>query len=140
MSRNTQVRKYQRGVSLIEVLVTMLVISIGLLGMAKLQITSVQSSYSAQLRSQATWLANDLLDRMRANPSGNYSDGSSETDRQEWDQLLIDLMGANAIGAIQNIGDEVRITITWDDSRGSIKDGNGQVASQTQAFVYQTEL
>lgn len=133
-------RTYQKGVSLIEVLVTMLVIGIGLLGMAKLQLSSVQSNYSAQLRSHATWLANDLLDRMRANPDGDYSNGSANDDRQDWDQLLVDLMGSTASAAIDTVGDETRITISWSDERGSIRDGSGQSVTQTQSFVYQTEL
>jgi len=130
--------KHQRGISLIEVLITMLVIGIGLLGMAKLQLSSVQSNYSAQLRSHATWLANDLLDRMRAEPDADYSSGAA--DRQEWDQLLVDLMGNSASATVDTTGDETRVTITWNDERGSIRDGAGQGVSQTRSFVYQTEL
>jgi type IV pilus assembly protein PilV len=133
-------RTKQKGISLIEVLITMLVIGIGLLGMAKLQLSSVQSNYSSQLRSHATWLANDLLDRMRANPDADFSDGAANDDRQDWDQLLTDLMGATASAAVETIGDETRITISWNDERGSIRDGSGDAVSQTQSFVYQTEL
>jgi type IV pilus assembly protein PilV len=57
----------QRGTTLIEVLVAIVVLSVGLLGMALLQVTSVQSNYSAYYRSQVTILASDLADRMRAN-------------------------------------------------------------------------
>ena len=57
----------QRGTTLIEVLIALIVLSIGLLGLALLQVTSVQSNHSAYYRSQATVLAHDLADRMRAN-------------------------------------------------------------------------
>ncbi|MCF6236727.1 MAG: type IV pilus modification protein PilV [Gammaproteobacteria bacterium] len=58
------------GFSLIEVLVTMIVISIGLLGLAGLQASSLKHNNSAYQRSQATFLAYEMLDRMRANPMG----------------------------------------------------------------------
>jgi len=55
------------GFTLIEVLVALLVLSIGLLGLAALQSTTLQFNQSAYLRSQATNLAYDVIDRMRAN-------------------------------------------------------------------------
>lgn len=61
--------KRQNGFSLVEVLVTMLVVSIGLLGIAGLIATSMKNNHSAQSRSQASVLANDIIDRMRANRS-----------------------------------------------------------------------
>ena len=57
----------QRGVTLVEVLVTLIVISVGLLGVAALQAISIRDNYSAYLRSQATALADDMIDRIRAN-------------------------------------------------------------------------
>ena len=57
----------QRGATLIEVLVAMLVLSIGLLGLAGMQMTALKSNQSAYYRSQATVLAYDIIDRMRAN-------------------------------------------------------------------------
>lgn len=60
-------RLKQSGFNLIEVLVALVVISIGLLGLAILQMTSLQQNQSAYYRSQATLLAYDITDRMRAN-------------------------------------------------------------------------
>nr|WP_256835895.1 type IV pilus modification protein PilV [Pseudomonas oleovorans] len=57
----------QRGFTLIEVMVALVVLAIGLLGMATLMMQSMQSSESAYSRSQATILAYDILERMRAN-------------------------------------------------------------------------
>ena len=57
----------QRGVGLIEVLVSLLVIAIGVLGMAGLQSRSLQHNQAAYLHSRATFLAGDMLDRIRAN-------------------------------------------------------------------------
>ena len=63
------------GFTLIEVLIAMVVLAVGLLGLAGLQATSLRNNQSAYNRSQATQLAYDLADRMRANSSlvkGNY--------------------------------------------------------------------
>ncbi len=60
-------KKITQGFSLIEVLIALLVLSIGLLGLANLQGQSISSSYNAHLRTQATSLAHSVIDRMRAN-------------------------------------------------------------------------
>jgi type IV pilus assembly protein PilV len=57
----------QQGFTLIEVLVAVLVLALGMLGMAGLQSYAVANTHSAYLRSQATILAYDMVDRMRAN-------------------------------------------------------------------------
>ena len=59
-----------RGFTLVEVLVAVLVLAIGLLGLAGLQVTGLRNNQSAYYRSQATQLAYDMADRMRANPAG----------------------------------------------------------------------
>jgi type IV pilus assembly protein PilV len=60
--------KYVLGFTLIEVLVTIVVVSIGLLGLAGLQINGLRANVSSEARSKATLLANDIIERMRANP------------------------------------------------------------------------
>ena len=62
--------KRHRGVSLIEVLVALLVLSIGLLGVAALQVISLRSNHGSFVRGQAVLLASDMADRMRANRLG----------------------------------------------------------------------
>jgi type IV pilus assembly protein PilV len=57
----------QRGFTLVEALVSVLIMSIGLLGVAGLQTRSLGSTNTASKRSQAVLLASDLADRMRAN-------------------------------------------------------------------------
>jgi type IV pilus assembly protein PilV len=65
-ARPTRAR-HERGFSLIEVLVALVVLSVGLLGLAALQSTAAQFNASAYTRSQATILAYDIADRIRAN-------------------------------------------------------------------------
>lgn len=59
----------QRGFTLIEVMVAVVVLAIGLLGLAGLQATSLRFNDSAYQRSQATALAYDMADRIRTNRS-----------------------------------------------------------------------
>lgn len=56
-----------KGFTLLEVLVALVVLSIGLLGLSGLQTSSLRNNHSAFLRSQATVVSNDIIDRMRAN-------------------------------------------------------------------------
>lgn len=66
-----------RGFTLVEVMVSLVVLSLGLLGVAKMVMLSSHSNDSAYLRTQATALAYEMLDYMRANApgaeAGNYN-------------------------------------------------------------------
>lgn len=66
-------RSAARGFSLVEALVALVVMSIGLLGIAALYVESLRSGTSALLRSQAVALASDMADRIRANPTAAAS-------------------------------------------------------------------
>lgn len=63
----TRTTHHMRGFTLIEVMVALVILAIGLLGMATLMTQSLQSSESAYSRGQASLLAYDIIDRMRAN-------------------------------------------------------------------------
>ena len=63
-------RKFSTGFTLVEVMVTIVVVSIGLLGLAGLQISGLRANMSSEARSKATLMANDIIERMRANPLG----------------------------------------------------------------------
>jgi type IV pilus assembly protein PilV len=64
-----------QGFTLAEVLIALLVMSIGLLGFGALQTLNIRNNHSAYMRTQATLLAYDMIDRMRANvaKAGNYT-------------------------------------------------------------------
>ncbi|NII07774.1 type IV pilus modification protein PilV [Luteibacter anthropi] len=72
--------RLQRGVSLIEVLVAVLIFTIGLVGLGGLLITATRANTTAYIRTQVTFLASNMADRMRANPVGlwnaNYDSNS----------------------------------------------------------------
>lgn len=59
--------RHQQGATLVEVLVSILLMSVGLVAMAAMQVNALQYSKTSETRSLATLLANDLADRMRAN-------------------------------------------------------------------------
>jgi type IV pilus assembly protein PilV len=61
------------GFTLIEALVALVVLSVGLLGLAMLQITSLQANTDAYYRTQASLHAYEIMDRMRANPTAAAS-------------------------------------------------------------------
>jgi type IV pilus assembly protein PilV len=69
-----QVLSRQRGVSLIEVMMSVLIFSIGLIGLAGLMVMSTRSNHSAYLRTQVTFLANNMADRMSANPEAVWKE------------------------------------------------------------------
>jgi len=76
-------KSLNRGFTLIEVLVAVLVMSVGLLGVASLQVSGIRTNRSAYLRSQAVLLAYDMMDRMRANfvglENGHYDNLTNPT-------------------------------------------------------------
>jgi len=59
----------QRGLTLIEVLFSMLLLTIGILGALSLQLVSTKSNFNAKQRTEAIMLANTAIDHMRANPT-----------------------------------------------------------------------
>jgi len=129
----------QSGLGLIEILVTVLVLAIGILGVASTQVVSLQMSSQSQSRSQAVLLAEDILDRIRANPdnpaayalaAGNAQgaeDGSCDTsfeptnasvtanDIASWENSLSCLLPAAQRTVAVN-GNTVTVTIDWDQN------------------------
>ena len=63
-------KKHQRGVGIIEVLVALVVVSLGVLGMANLQLTGIKHSNSGYNRAKALMVAGSITSRMRANRAG----------------------------------------------------------------------
>lgn len=123
-------RKTQRGTTLIETLVALVVLSVGLLGIAALQMTSLRNNRGAHLRSQAQVLAYDIADRMRANRNAALADayltaltapaggtGMVLTDMQEWKATLAAALPAGQ-GEITRVGNMFRIRIQWTDTLG----------------------
>lgn len=126
-------------------------LSFGLLGLASLQATSLRYTSSASQRSQATYLAYDMADRLRANRAaaldGAYdaqaiadsppacsaatlSGSTAERDLQFWTTALACQL-PQGTGALDRTDSTVTITVQWDDSRGQ---------EAPKQFVMETEL
>lgn len=63
----------QQGVTIIEVLVSVIVLAVGILGVTKLQSASLGNAHKSLGRTHAAYLAYEILDRIRANPTEIYS-------------------------------------------------------------------
>jgi type IV pilus assembly protein PilV len=136
----------QKGFTLLEVLVAMLVLSIGLLGLAGLMASSLRNNHSAYYRSQATWLAYDVIDRMRTNrPNAvNYivgiggasgAGGLAGADVTDWKAMIANSLpeGDGSVAVV--VAGEARtvtVDIQWNDARGTRGD-----AAQTFRVVSQ---
>lgn len=139
MSTQTNFRNRQSGATLLEVLVAIVVVSLGLLGYAGLQIASLHNSQSAYKRSQATMLAYDIIDTMRAdkvNALGtNYDvtigDKNGKIGQvKDWKQRIGDSLPQGDGSIIVDLTGVATVKVQWTDDR----DGN------TLAFATQTRL
>lgn len=65
---NTRAGRSQSGFSLIEVLIALIIMSVGMLGIAGLYVQSMQAGRTSMLRHNAVTLAGDVADRIRSNP------------------------------------------------------------------------
>ncbi len=129
---------YHRGFTLLEILVSVVVLSIGLLGLAALQSTSMRFNHDASLRSIATSQVNAMIDYMRANPqgitAGNYNNisgipGSAPNCSTVCTPAQIATLNAfqwntdNATylpsgrGTVTANGALFRVTVMWDNDR-----------------------
>lgn len=137
MRRNVHQAHSQAGFSLIEVLVAVLVISVGVLGVAGLQLLSLQNNTSAMFRTQGIQSAYDIMDRARANQGVDYSIGIDDAapvnppdcvaaacdpgqmrtfDLAEWRAQLAATLPAGT-GSIVLATGSMTVTIRWQDTR-----------------------
>jgi len=131
-------RGAQEGMTLIEVLVAMLILGVGLLGAAAIQLNALKYTDSARMSSQASFIAYDMLDRIRANSGADYTVSppsagnlgvARDQDLYDFKQNVIDFGGPTATASITLNQRVYTITISWDDSRAA------NVANDRRSFV-----
>lgn len=144
MRTNCQLnRKRSTGLTLVEILITLLVMSIGLLGVAGLHSLSLRNNYDALMRSHASALASDIADRMRANRA-------AATEGGEYDAVAMGVTPAideDSTQAAIDIGEwKETLDAQLPDGKGSINiAANGIVTIQVQwgergnTMVFETE-
>jgi type IV pilus assembly protein PilV len=131
------------GYTLIEVMVALVVLSIGLLGVAGLQLVGLQRNLSASSRTQASYLAEDIIDRMRANyvaargpdgsgllslqyqltmgataPASTTTDATAIADITTWLTELQTLPSGQVSIDVNKTTNIATVTIQWVDTRG----------------------
>ena len=130
-------KRKQFGFNLVEVLIALIIMSIGMLGIAGLYVNSLQAGRTSMFRHQAITLAGDVPDRIRANPTAGAAyaaagsnkncvsptaDCSAEdmaaNDVFLWSQQAAESLPAGRVTVTRNgtpFPPEYTITITWDE-------------------------
>lgn len=149
----------QRGLTLMEILITVLILAVGLLGVASMQTQSLKGTANANNRSLAMYLANDITDRMRANRlatgNGKYNaianasaspdcvssvctpDQLAARDLYEWKDN-IERMLPSGTATISRSGNIFTITVGWIDkinAEASTSDSTKVSTAQSQVVV-----
>ncbi|TGG91085.1 type IV pilus modification protein PilV [Natronospirillum operosum] len=146
----------QRGVSLIEVLVAVVILAVGLLGLAALLGNAMQSNQHAQGRTQAVFLASDMMERLRANRNNiedyaplpfmdnpadcntswapDNSTSVAANDIGEWQNSLRCLL-PDGNGRVTLNDDLVTITVRWVEVDELSDDGGAGQPTETVTLV-----
>lgn len=80
----------KKGFTLLEVLVALVILSVGLLGLASMLTKGMRFNHQAYVRTQSTYIAYDLMDRMRANSAAGASYVFTADDFPDWAESLDD--------------------------------------------------
>ncbi len=130
--------KRKQGFTLIEILIAMVIMAFGLLGLAGLQASGLKQNQSAYLRSQATALAYDLADRVRANRSqiATYIAASSGTGTQATNCLNTTGCSALLMAAHDIYEWKLMIGSPPLNGTGSLTQASGAGTSTTSDDVY----
>ena len=119
-----------RGISLVEVMVSVLVLGVGLLGIVAMQSVALRGGQSSLESTQAVMQTTAIIESMRANwrNAGSYNMGSAmcaatgatglvANDLDNWVNSLQDTIGEGTCGQISGCPGACVITVRWDDSR-----------------------
>lgn len=157
-TRESSSANAQRGVTIVEVLVAVVVLSLGIVGVLGTNTKGFGNVNSSGHRAQATWLASQIIDRARANTKGVYainfgsatgSTGQAATDLAAWKSLLSRTvpMGDGEIKEDividASTGTKIRVfkvLVRWDDRRASSEGAAASSGPEYKYFVTETYL
>mgnify|MGYP001553747934 CR=1 FL=1 len=128
----------EKGFGILEILITVFVLAVGLLGIASLQTLGFKASQGSYMRTIASYKAYEMIDRMRANPdgvsAGSYdaitgtptaTDCSQQTcnyaamavyDANQWNTELASLLPSGQ-GTVTRSGDQFQVVVRWDEDK-----------------------
>lgn len=140
-------RRRQSGVGIIEILVAVLVLSVGLLGLAGLQLRTLRNNQSALERGVAVTETHAVADAMRADRINAVENDAYELDLTDaaptgttfadkvlaaWRNNLTASLGEDATGSVSCDGALCTVVIQWNDDRGSGGEAEYQVTTEVQ--------
>jgi type IV pilus assembly protein PilV len=146
-SSSRHLPRRQRGTSLIEVLIAVLVMAVGALGVAAMQVVSLRNSQSALERTQIAVATYSILDSMRANRTaatqGFYdtdltctvpttNDSLVGSDLSRWYTELQQGINTNACASIDCNGDVCTIVVQWNDERATGGDDEQSLTTRSR--------
>jgi type IV pilus assembly protein PilV len=127
-------RKISAGTTLIEVMVSVLILSIGLLGIAAMQATALRNTQSSVERTQAVVQTYAVMDSMRANLTQARANAYNtatwmctapagadlvNSDKARWVTSMKATINNEACGRIACLNNSCTVDVRWNDSRGS---------------------
>jgi len=113
--------KKNQGFLLIEVLVSLLIFSIGLLALIGMQNFAINDSLHGKYRTDASYLANSIVGQMMVDKSNiaSYADGGSYSNRTAWDTKVTNSL-PNGSSSITISGSTVTIIVRWHNADESL--------------------
>jgi type IV pilus assembly protein PilV len=143
----------QRGITLIEILVAVLVLSVGLLGLAGLQTSALRNNHSSFERSLAVMESYSIIDAMRADregaENGDFNIGLEDeptgasfaaNELTKWRNRLIAQLGPDATGSVNCNGLLCSIVVQWNDARGTRSVANPDIPDDSTQHQVLSEV
>jgi len=123
--------KQQSGLMLIEVLVSLLIFSIGILGMVGLQVAATQNSANAEYRTMASSLANDIVSQMWLRRTSNPTNANLSSDITAWQSRVTASNLPNASATVVRAADGITtITVTYRPPSKKSTENSNQYVTQ----------
>jgi type IV pilus assembly protein PilV len=122
--------KHQAGLMLIEVLISILIFSIGILGMVGLQTVATQNAANSEYRTIASTLANDIVSQMWIRKSADPNNANLGGDITTWKAKVSASTLPNASGTVTFANSITTVTVTWKPPSKKSTENTNQYVTQ----------